>query len=323
MRVRRMVTAGGFLLVVLLLAGVSQAQRSTNGPAAGYRLGPDDVLQLNVLQQPALDREVTIQPDSTIFIPQVGEMTIGGVTLDEAEQIILQRLRLYNPSIDSVALSVLQYNALRIHVIGGVVNPGTYTFDEQPSLWEVVRAAGGPAENANLAVARIIRETDGRPQVISVNLSRMLIAGDVPDVQLQRDDTLAIPLLPAGSTASGTSPALGVQVFGGVATPTTVPVSEPTRLVTVMMMAGAPTPDANLEKVWWVHTEEGMTIRSRLVDVSLYLERGSLAGNPLIYPGDTVRVEERRPGWLSQVWPIVLTTMATFATIYLIATDNR
>jgi len=92
MRVCRLATVGGFLLVVLFLAGVSQAQRSTNGPAPGYRLGPDDVLQLNVLQQPDLDREVTIQPDSTIFIPQVGEMTIGGVTLSDAEQIINDRL---------------------------------------------------------------------------------------------------------------------------------------------------------------------------------------------------------------------------------------
>ena len=55
--------------------------------------------------------------------------------------------------------------------------------------------------------------------------------------------------------------------------------------------------------------------------MKLFLEKGSLAGNPLVYPGDTVRVPERRPGWFKEALDVVL-KVGTGAAALIIAADR-
>ena len=80
------------LLVAALTAPGALAQDGGD-EATEYRLGTGDVLSLNVLASPELDGELTVQPDSTVFIPLVGELAIGGLTVAEAEQIMRVALK--------------------------------------------------------------------------------------------------------------------------------------------------------------------------------------------------------------------------------------
>ncbi len=289
-----------------------------------YRLGVGDVLQLNVLQQPDLDRELTVQPDGTAFIPLVGETSLAGLTVAEAEQVIRNRLELFNPNIDAVTLSIVQYNALRIFVLGAVANPGPYTFTTSPSLWDAMRAAGGPTESANLNAVRLVRQQETGVMTQTVNLSSLLSGGtEFPAINLRGGDTLIIPN--SLEAAAMIAPSDGVQIFGAVAQPSVVPLLGPTRLLTCLMMAGAPLNNAELNKIFWVHNapDEGR-YRSTLVNLDIFIEEGKLAGNPLVYPGDTLSVPAHEPGWVSRNLPLILTTLATFGTVYLIYVDaNR
>jgi polysaccharide export outer membrane protein len=307
----------GVALLAALLGASGAAAQGAETTTTAYRLGVGDVVRLNVLAQPELDGELTVQPDSTVFVPRVGELAVGGLTVAEAERLIQQRLRLYDPDVTTVTLIVTEYNSLQIFVLGAVANAGPQTFTTPPTLWDVLRAAGGPTDGANLASARVVSTEDGLPVTHPVNLSGWMSGGEIPNVTLGNGDTLIIPGGVDG-TATGTDPAGGVQIFGGVASPTTVPITEPTRLLTCLMLAGAPIEDANLEKVWWVHHDGGEQIRSRRVDMRNYFEQGSMAGNPLIYPGDSVRVEEHRLSWFQQNWGLIMATLTTFITIYLL-----
>ena len=214
------------LLVAALTAPGALAQDG-GVEATEYRLGTGDVLSLNVLASPELDGELTVQPDSTVFIPLVGELAIGGLTVAEAERLIQQRLRLYDPDVNTVALTVTEYNALQVYVLGAVSNPGPHNFTAPPTLWDVLRAVGGPAPGANLALARIVSSEDGRPVTRAVNLSGWMTGGDIPDITLRSGDTLIIPAAADGA-AVGADPLTGVQIFGGVATPTTIAITTPT-----------------------------------------------------------------------------------------------
>jgi len=311
----------GTLLLVALTAPGALTQE-VGDDTAEYRLGAGDVLNLNVLARPELDGTMTVQPDSTVFIPLVGELAVGGLTVIAAERLIQQRLRLYDPDVNTVTLTVTEYNALQVFVLGAVSNPGPHTFTAPPTLWDVLRAVGGPAPGANLALARIVSVEDDRPVTRAVNLSGWMTGGDIPDITLRSGDTLIIPGGAEGA-AVGADPLTGVQIFGGVATPTTIAITTPTRLLTCLMLAGAPISAADLEKVWWVHREAGDDkIRSRRVDMLNYFERGSMAGNPLIYPGDTIRVEETSLSWFQQNWGIIMATMTTMITLYLLFDDR-
>ena len=68
------------LIVALLfaLASAAAAQEHASAPAqppAAYRLGGCDVVQRNVLQQPTLDRSLTVRPDGPAVVPRRGGVT--------------------------------------------------------------------------------------------------------------------------------------------------------------------------------------------------------------------------------------------------------
>lgn len=160
----------------------------------------------------------------------------------------------------------------------------------------------------------MIREVDGRPEVHPVNLSGLMEGQGGPPFQMQDGDTLVIPALLEGipSTDAGA----GVKVFGSVKVPTIVPIEEGTPLMDVLMLAGAPNQDAEISKINWIHND-GVRTQATVVDLKQYLLTGDEAGNPLIYPGDTVNVEFYKPGWVRANVPFILVSLASIATILL------
>lgn len=315
---RRLRVAGCVLLVVGLCVLSPTAGLAQSGvqPGEVYRIGTDDVLRLSVPQAPDLDSEGAVQANGTIYVTQIGEVVLAGLTLAEAEEVLLRRLRLFNPGITEVVLGVVEYNALRVFALGALNSPGSYTFQAPPTLWELLRAADGPTAEASLASCRIITIEDGRPVSRTVNLTGYLTGNDFPQDVLQSGDTLVVPLLSEGVV--GVPRAQGVQVFGGVVTPTTVPVNQPTELLTILMMAGSTVPAAELNKVDWVHrgAGPGRDVATR-VDMRLFLEQGLTAGNPTIYPGDVIYLPERRPSWIQEYLPLFLAVITTTTTLLL------
>ena len=301
------------LLAVLALLALPGGVMAQTG-VAGDVIQPGDVLQMVVPGRPDLDRALVVDESGSVDIPQVGEVPLSGLTLAEAGVMLKQRLRLIAPTLDAVELNRAEAASFRVYVMGQVGNPGMHEFNTHPTVWDVLREAGGPLKTADLRKARVIREEDGVPGTLPMDLSKMLLGEDFPTVVLRHGDTLVIPALADGVT--GVEPAQGVKVFGGVASPSIVPVEGPTRLIDVLMLAGAPTSDANLERIWWVHAGDG-TLVSERVNMRLYLERSDLLGNPLIHPGDTVDVTIAKPGSLMRGITFLLATAVALSTVYI------
>ena len=300
--------------IALLLVCQQPVQGLAQAVSPDYRLRPGDEILISVPSRPELDRRLSLDATGRATIPQVGEVSLGGLTLEEAAEVLRQRLRLFYPAIDEVEVMPFTTAQIRIYVIGAVADSGQYQFTVLPTIWELLRAAGGPADEADLRHARVVRVVDGKTTVIPVDLSQVIESGRVADVALQGGDTLVVPALRVG--VSAVPARLGVQVFGAVATPAVVPIEEPTELVDVLMLAGSPTVTADLKKVYWVRRLQA-GFESTEVNVRQYLEQGDPVGNPLIYPGDTVEVPVTRPSWAAANLPLILGLLATTATIIL------
>ena len=318
-RARRRFRLTGWLALALVL---QQPAGALAQAAADERvLQSGDTLVLTVPGRPELDRTLVVDPNGRIAVPQVGDVAVAGLTVPEAGEVLRQRLRVFYPNLGAVDVALQGGMSLRLYVIGEVRDSGHYDFAAPPSAWDLLRTAGGPSEGADLARARVVRVEDGRTVVETVDLSGVLSGRGAPDLELRHGDTLVVP---AAGGAAAVSAAAGVQVFGAVTAPAVVPVEEPTELVQVMMMAGAPTTEADLGAVWWVHRgPDGF--RSTKVDVRRFLEEGDRLGNPLVYPGDTLEVRQHREGWGRTVLPVILGVIATAATVALaydrLATD--
>lgn len=300
------------LIATLLMPLQSLAQNA--GPAPRSVLQAGDMVQLAVAGRPDLNLVLTLDEDGAVVVPQVGQVTLAGLSVDDAGRILRQRFRLFDPTLDLVTVDVVNSNAMTIQVQGAVVNPGIFAFKNPPSVWELARMAGGMADNAEPGLARVIREEDGSARVLPLNLRALVSGGRIPDFTFQAGDILMVPQRDAGATS--VVPEAGVQVFGAVGAPAVVHLSAPQPLLEVLMLAGSPRADAELAKIWLVHPEEGR-FRSSRIDLKLFLEQGDPTGNPLVYPGDTLQISYIRDGWMRRNGTLVLGSLTAIATLFL------
>ncbi len=272
-----------------------------------------DTIKLSVPGRPDLAVELVINSTGSANIPQVGEVPLAGMTVPEAILFIKQKLRLFYPDdLDTLHLEVRRSGTTKIYVMGAVSRPGVQSYEDIPSLWDVLRSVGGPLANADLRLARIIREEAGIPQVHSLDLVGVMEGRTIPTFEMRDGDTLIIPTLLEGT--SGVPPTQGVKVFGGVEVPTIVPIEDPMPMLDVLMLAGAPNETADIKVIWWVHEDGGRSI-STLVNLEDYLQEGSPLGNPQVYPGDALHVKYDKSGWFWTYVPRVLVTVASLITI--------
>jgi polysaccharide export outer membrane protein len=277
-------------------------------------LAAGDTVKLSVPGRPDLDAELLIDGGGRVTIPQVGEVALAGMSVSEATLFIKQKLRLFYPNLDALHLTVSRGDNLKVYVIGQVSRPGVQIFDHVPSLWDVLRSAGGQLQDADMRAARVIREDDGMPQVHSLDLSGIMEGRSFPTFELRSGDTLIIPALLEGT--SGVPSNEGVKVFGGVGSTIIVPIIEPMPMLDVLMLAGAPQKDADLKKIYWIHEDGGKAI-STVVSLDLYLKEGNPIGNPQVYPGDTLRVAYTRENWFWRYVPPILGFLAATLAIIL------
>ena len=300
------------LLSLVLGAGNVLAQVAVEGTETRVQQG--DVLQLKVSGHPQFDLNLVVGSGGRVDVPQIGEVRVGGLTVAEAEVVIRQSLRVFDPTIGDISLGLARTEGFQVHVLGAVVQPGPYTFVAEPSLWDLVRTAGGPQENAHLRAARLVREVEGKVSVQPVDLEAVLAGESGGAYEIRSGDTLMIPVLP--EDGSGLLSDAGVQVFGSVDAPKFVDITEATPLLEVLLMAGSPSDNAKIEEIWWVH-REGAGLRSTRVNLEDFLKRSNPRGNPLVYPGDAVHVAYQKPGWLERNLPLFLGVVATTATVLL------
>ena len=125
--------------------GDVQASANVDEEASGlskdYRLAPGDRLTVLVYDQPQLSGEFIIDGGGGILLPLAGAVSLSGLTLAEAQQLIQERFAdgvLVQPA---VSVRITDYRP--IFVTGNVRKPGSYPFTISQSVKAAIAAAGG------------------------------------------------------------------------------------------------------------------------------------------------------------------------------------
>jgi polysaccharide export outer membrane protein len=109
--------------------------------------------------------------DGTINHPSIGEFKVGGLTVNQARELLQKK---FNDITTGVTVSLMLVN-YRFTVLGEVYSPGLYTsYNEQINLLEALGRAGGFSEFANSTRVKIIRKSkDGKSSsMIRLDLSK-------------------------------------------------------------------------------------------------------------------------------------------------------
>jgi protein involved in polysaccharide export with SLBB domain len=255
--------------------------------AQDVRLRPGDRVELTVPQRSELDRQLIIDEAGRILLPIIGNVSIGGMTLEEAESVLLRALREIYPSVNSISVNLIGEESRRlIYVHGEVENPGKYGFEKNPTVWEAIREAGGATAEAALETVRIIRAERDEQRTFIVDLQAAIESGSLEELPvLEPGDAVIVSQSTAIHAGTGS-----VRVIGAVRTSGPYVMTGEKTLVDAILASGGPADNANLEKVHVIRTMPDGAQMTMTFDFKRYLETGDIRHNPLILPDDTVHV---------------------------------
>lgn len=174
----------------------SGSASATDQTSKNYIIGPGDVLDIFVWQNPDLSqKEVPVRPDGKISTPLISNILAAGKTptqlADAMDKVLSEYIR--SPRVTVIvrqALSVLS----QVQVIGQVAHPESIPYHEGMKVLDVVLAAGGLTEYAAGNSAKLERTVDGQVQVLHLQLSNLINKGDLSqNVPLKPGDVLVVP----------------------------------------------------------------------------------------------------------------------------------
>ena len=163
------------------------------GPASAYRVGPQDLLKIDVFQVAEFSTQERVNADGVITMPEIGDVQVGGLSPQEAEQRIAARLRervLQNPQVN---VFVLESASQRVTVTGHVKSPGIFPLTAETTLMQAIALAGGVDDVAKKQEIIIFRKQEtGDMNAYVVDLAA-IEQGRLTDPQIIADDRVVVP----------------------------------------------------------------------------------------------------------------------------------
>ena len=196
-----------------------------------YRVGPGDefALRYSDLLDPKILR---VGPSGELLLPDVGPVSLAGLTLREAQDKVREALRPYVRG-KGFVLSLHRPRRFRVSVLGDVVNPGVVTLQAPVRASEAIEAAGGIAGTGARRGIQVRRGAD----TLRVDLIRYARDGDLAANPLVFEtDVLYVP--PAGDH---------IDLLGAVAHPGRFDFVPGDHLSGLLALGGGALPEASLE----------------------------------------------------------------------------
>ena len=142
-----------------------------------------------ITQQPSL-QQYLVNNEGDIDFPVLGRIHVGGLTKNEAEDLIREKLKPYLQETPIVTVRMVNY---KISVLGEVNKPGTFTVNnEKVNVLEALAMAGDMTIWGLRDNVKLVRENaDGKREIILLNLNRADIVGS-PYYYMQQNDIIYV-----------------------------------------------------------------------------------------------------------------------------------
>jgi polysaccharide biosynthesis/export protein len=176
-------------LVLCALAAPLQAQSLPE-----YRLHPGDKVVVGVYDDPKLlPQEITVTPDGKISYPLVGELLVGGKTVEQVRLEMQTKLKKYiSDPIATVIVTDVKGNV--VYVIGQVNKPGAIIMNPVINVLQALSMVGGANPYAKLDGIIIIRSSPGGQRVLPFKYGAVSSGKDLnQNVELESGDVVVVP----------------------------------------------------------------------------------------------------------------------------------
>lgn len=147
-----------------------------------YRLGPEDVISIEVFNQERYTRKgIVVPPSGRISLQLIpGGVFVNGKTPEEVARIVEKQYDEYiiDPQVTVVLEKAASY---RYSIIGDVLQPGVRLMNRRMTVTEAIAEAGGVLTTGDRSKVMVLRrKTDGSMDPIAINVSA-IYKGQAPD----------------------------------------------------------------------------------------------------------------------------------------------
>ena len=168
-----------------------------NLTASDYRIGTEDLLEIQVFGVDQLSRTVRVNSLGNISLPLVGTLAVGGLTAQESEHLIAGKLSEKFLQDPQVGVFIKEFTNQRVTIEGAVQKPGIYPMRGQTTLLRALALAGGQGSMSDMHEVMIFRrEADGNRASQAYDVERIR-RGEVDDPLVVNDDVVVVNRSPA------------------------------------------------------------------------------------------------------------------------------
>lgn len=164
-------------------------------PESSVRLGPGDLVEVNVYNVPELNTKARVSNDGDLYLPLIDYVHVADLRIEEAQKLIEKRLDdggfVKNPH---VAIFISDYTSQGITLLGEVGRPGIYPIVGDRRLFDLFSSAGGLTERASRTATITHRNLPDKMETI--HLARNLTDKPESNVEVRPGDTIEVQRAP-------------------------------------------------------------------------------------------------------------------------------
>lgn len=235
-----------------------------------YLMGPGDKINVQLVGKENQEYMLEVSRDSTISLPRIGVIPVGGLTFDELKANLKKRIKSQYIGVEAF-ITLGELRSIQVFVLGEVKKPGSYSVDGLSTMTNALLNGGGVTKIGSLRNIELKRR--GKT-ISSLDLYDLLLKGDTSgDLRLRPGDVVHVPSIKKT-----------VAISGEVRRPAIYELKKEKKLTDVIALAGGLLPTALTSHI---KIQRIIGSEKRLIDVDL-ADKG--AKNTVIKSGDILLV---------------------------------
>ena len=160
---------------------------------AEYKIGPQDILRVDVWKEPEISRTVPVRPDGRISLPLLNDVQAAGLTPMQLAAVVAEGFKKYITS-PQVTVSVTEINSRRVYVTGEVTRAGAFPLLPNMTVLQALSSSGGFTQFARLKNIYVLRVEEGKQVKHPFNY-KDVVSGKRPEqnILLLPGDVIVVP----------------------------------------------------------------------------------------------------------------------------------
>ena len=124
---------------------------------SSYILDFGDTLEIQLIGQQNSIEKLSIKRDGSVNIPEIGKISVAGLSLDEVSSLIKGKIANAYIGIEAF-VSLVNIRDIQVLITGNAYNPGIYTLNGNSNLLHALSMAGGIDEKGSYRKIELIRD---------------------------------------------------------------------------------------------------------------------------------------------------------------------